>query len=86
MPWIFNALQVNSAFNGKRKMLRKSLQHICTSSEIEKALEDSSLPPTVRHIYLYSAYFLFPQNLLIDFFIFDLFAVKTGGAKLRRFC
>ena len=30
--------QVNSAFNGKRKMLRKSLQHLCSSSEIEAAL------------------------------------------------
>jgi len=29
---------VNSAFNGKRKMLRKSLQHLCSSSEIEAAL------------------------------------------------
>uniref|UniRef100_A0A2P2KF75 rRNA adenine N(6)-methyltransferase n=1 Tax=Rhizophora mucronata TaxID=61149 RepID=A0A2P2KF75_RHIMU len=38
---------VNSAFSGKRKMLRRSLQHICTSLEVEKALEDAGLPATV---------------------------------------
>ncbi|KAL0379592.1 UNVERIFIED_CONTAM: Ribosomal RNA small subunit methyltransferase, chloroplastic [Sesamum angustifolium] len=36
---------VNSAFNGKRKMLRKSLQHICPSPEIEAALCAAGLPP-----------------------------------------
>lgn len=40
-------IQVNSAFNGKRKMLRKSLQHICTSLEIESALGIAGLPATV---------------------------------------
>lgn len=40
-------LQVNSAFMGKRKMLRKSLQHICSSSEIEAALDNIGLPVTV---------------------------------------
>jgi len=39
--------QVNSAFNGKRKMLRKSLQHLCSSSEIEAALHKIGLPVTV---------------------------------------
>ncbi|XP_054784669.1 ribosomal RNA small subunit methyltransferase, chloroplastic [Prosopis cineraria] len=39
---------VNSAFNGKRKMLRKSLQHICTSTEIEEALKRMDLPTTSR--------------------------------------
>uniref|UniRef100_A0A0E0G0D2 rRNA adenine N(6)-methyltransferase n=1 Tax=Oryza nivara TaxID=4536 RepID=A0A0E0G0D2_ORYNI len=38
---------VNSAFNGKRKMLRKSLQHLCSSSEIEAALANIGLPVTV---------------------------------------
>ncbi|XWS77112.1 hypothetical protein CRYUN_Cryun01aG0234200 [Craigia yunnanensis] len=37
---------VNSAFNGKRKMLRRSLQHICPSNEIERALGDAGLPTT----------------------------------------
>ncbi|KAL6005573.1 hypothetical protein ACLOJK_006140 [Asimina triloba] len=45
---------VNSAFNGKRKMLRKSLQHICTSIEIEKALEDAGLPATEYKIVFFS--------------------------------
>ncbi|KAG6748048.1 hypothetical protein POTOM_047943 [Populus tomentosa] len=35
-----NLPYVNSAFNGKRKMLRKSLQHICTPIEIEEALQN----------------------------------------------
>ncbi|CAA6656303.1 unnamed protein product [Spirodela intermedia] len=39
---------VNSAFNGKRKMLRKSLQHLRTPSEIEEALSDAGLPVTAR--------------------------------------
>ncbi|KAI4979207.1 hypothetical protein ZWY2020_015960 [Hordeum vulgare] len=38
---------VNSAFNGKRKMLRKSLQHLYSSVEIETALTNIGLPPTV---------------------------------------
>uniref|UniRef100_A0A0D3F004 rRNA adenine N(6)-methyltransferase n=1 Tax=Oryza barthii TaxID=65489 RepID=A0A0D3F004_9ORYZ len=38
---------VNSAFNGKRKMLRKSLQHLCSSSEIEAALANIGLPVTL---------------------------------------
>ncbi|KFK42553.1 hypothetical protein AALP_AA1G010300 [Arabis alpina] len=39
---------VNSAFNGKRKMLRKSLQHLSSSPEIEKALGVVGLPVTSR--------------------------------------
>lgn len=41
--------QVNSAFNGKRKMLRKSLQHLSSSPEIEKALGVAGLPVTVSN-------------------------------------
>ncbi|KAH0726405.1 ribosomal RNA small subunit methyltransferase, chloroplastic [Solanum tuberosum] len=39
---------VNCAFNGKRKMLRKTLQHICPSLEIEEALVSAGLPSTSR--------------------------------------
>lgn len=39
---------VNSAFNGKRKMLRKSLQHLCASSDVESALRTLGLPETSR--------------------------------------
>lgn len=49
---------VNSAFNGKRKMLRKSLQHLCSSSEIEAALANIGLPVTAR-----------PSDLLLDDFV-----------------
>ncbi|CAN6271247.1 unnamed protein product [Urochloa humidicola] len=49
---------VNSAFNGKRKMLRKSLQHICSSSEIEAALHNIGLPVTAR-----------PSDLTLDDFV-----------------
>ncbi|MED6146029.1 Ribosomal RNA small subunit methyltransferase, chloroplastic [Stylosanthes scabra] len=49
---------VNSAFNEKRKMLRKSLQHICTSLEIEEALRSISLLPTSR-----------PEELTLDDFV-----------------
>ncbi|XP_062156505.1 ribosomal RNA small subunit methyltransferase, chloroplastic [Alnus glutinosa] len=49
---------VNSAFNGKRKMLRRSLQHICTSLEIEKALGNVGLPNTSR-----------PEELTLDDFV-----------------
>jgi 16S rRNA A1518/A1519 N6-dimethyltransferase RsmA/KsgA/DIM1 with predicted DNA glycosylase/AP lyase activity len=41
---------VNSAFNGKRKMLRKSLQHISSSPDIEKALGVAGLPATVSNL------------------------------------
>lgn len=49
---------VNAAFNGKRKMLRRSLQHICTSLETEKALESVGLPATSR-----------PEELTLDDFV-----------------
>ncbi|XP_068634531.1 ribosomal RNA small subunit methyltransferase, chloroplastic isoform X3 [Aristolochia californica] len=49
---------VNSAFNGKRKMLRKSLQHICTPHEIESALQNLGLPITSR-----------PAELTLDDFV-----------------
>ncbi|KAJ0964129.1 hypothetical protein J5N97_029251 [Dioscorea zingiberensis] len=49
---------VNSAFNGKRKMLRRSLQHICSSLEIETALRDVGLPSTSR-----------PEELTLDDFV-----------------
>uniref|UniRef100_A0A0D9YLI8 rRNA adenine N(6)-methyltransferase n=1 Tax=Oryza glumipatula TaxID=40148 RepID=A0A0D9YLI8_9ORYZ len=45
---------VNSAFNGKRKMLRKSLQHLCSSSEIEAALANIGLPVTCSPDFLQS--------------------------------
>uniref|UniRef100_A0A453N0B5 rRNA adenine N(6)-methyltransferase n=1 Tax=Aegilops tauschii subsp. strangulata TaxID=200361 RepID=A0A453N0B5_AEGTS len=43
----FFSMVVNSAFNGKRKMLRKSLQHLYSSADIEAALTNIGLPPTV---------------------------------------
>ncbi|XP_047080648.1 ribosomal RNA small subunit methyltransferase, chloroplastic-like isoform X2 [Lolium rigidum] len=49
---------VNSAFNGKRKMLRKSLQHICSSADIEVALTNIGLPATAR-----------PSDLVMDDFV-----------------
>ncbi|KAL5565499.1 hypothetical protein UlMin_028663 [Ulmus minor] len=49
---------VNSAFNGKRKMLRRSLQHIASSSQIENALENLGLLPTSR-----------PGELTLDDFV-----------------
>ncbi|MBA0575205.1 hypothetical protein Golob_027432 [Gossypium lobatum] len=49
---------VHSAFNGKRKMLRRSLQHICPSNEIERALGDAGLPTTSR-----------PEELTLDDFV-----------------
>ncbi|KAL3618684.1 Ribosomal RNA small subunit methyltransferase, chloroplastic [Castilleja foliolosa] len=39
---------VNCAFNEKRKMLRKSLQHVCPAPDIEAALCAIDLPPTTR--------------------------------------
>ncbi|KAJ8450180.1 hypothetical protein Cgig2_033374 [Carnegiea gigantea] len=49
---------VHSAFNGKRKMLRKTLQHMFTSSEIEAALDGAGLPATSR-----------PDELTLDDFV-----------------
>ncbi|KAG6431001.1 hypothetical protein SASPL_109076 [Salvia splendens] len=50
--------RVNSAFNGKRKMLRKSLNHICPSTDIEAALSALNLPPTSR-----------PEELTLENFV-----------------
>ncbi|KAJ7281168.1 hypothetical protein O6H91_Y368000 [Diphasiastrum complanatum] len=49
---------VNSAFNSKRKMLRKSLQHIFCSSDIQSALSQVGLPETSR-----------PGELTLDQFV-----------------
>ncbi|KAK7394829.1 hypothetical protein VNO78_15369 [Psophocarpus tetragonolobus] len=49
---------VNSAFNEKRKMLRKSLQHIRTSLDIEEALTSIGLLATSR-----------PEELTMDDFV-----------------
>ncbi|XP_052171698.1 ribosomal RNA small subunit methyltransferase, chloroplastic isoform X2 [Diospyros lotus] len=49
---------VNSAFNGKRKMLRRSLQHICPAPEIEAALTNAGLPVTSR-----------PEELTLEDFV-----------------
>ncbi|PQM36790.1 ribosomal RNA small subunit methyltransferase chloroplastic isoform X1 [Prunus yedoensis var. nudiflora] len=49
---------VNSAFNGKRKMLRRSLQHIGTPMEIENALGNVGCPATSR-----------PEELSMDDFV-----------------
>ncbi|CAI0471962.1 unnamed protein product [Linum tenue] len=54
----FFSLVVNSAFNGKRKMLRNTLQHICTPLEIETALQHVGLPATSR-----------PEELTLDDFV-----------------
>ncbi|XP_021904503.1 ribosomal RNA small subunit methyltransferase, chloroplastic-like [Carica papaya] len=57
---------VNSAFNGKRKMLRKSLQHICTSLEIESALGIAGLPATSRPEELTLDDFVKLHNIIVD--------------------
>lgn len=56
---------VNSAFNGKRKMLRRSLQHISTSFEIETALQTAGLPPTARPEELTLNDFVRLHNLIV---------------------
>ncbi|KAL9176089.1 hypothetical protein ABFS82_02G156500 [Erythranthe guttata] len=56
---------VNSAFNGKRKMLRKSLQHICSPSDIESALCAADLLPTSRPEELTLEDFVRLHNLLV---------------------
>ncbi|KAL8500134.1 hypothetical protein ACS0TY_019937 [Phlomoides rotata] len=56
---------VNSAFNGKRKMLRKSLQHICPSPDIEAALSAANLPPTSRPEELTLQDFVNLHNLIV---------------------
>ncbi|KAK4381194.1 Ribosomal RNA small subunit methyltransferase, chloroplastic [Sesamum angolense] len=60
-----NSGYVNSAFNGKRKMLRKSLQHICPSPEIEAALCAAGLPPTSRPEELTLEDFVKLHNLIV---------------------
>ncbi|KAL0397842.1 UNVERIFIED_CONTAM: Ribosomal RNA small subunit methyltransferase, chloroplastic [Sesamum calycinum] len=60
-----NSGYVNSAFNGKRKMLRKSLQHICPSPEIEAALCAAGLPPTARPEELTLEDFVKLHNLIV---------------------
>lgn len=57
---------VNSAFNGKRKMLRKSLQHLCASSDIESALRTLGLPETSRPAELEMDDFVRLYNLLAN--------------------
>ncbi|KAH0980322.1 hypothetical protein GBA52_007499 [Prunus armeniaca] len=54
----FFSMVVNYAFNGKRKMLRRSLQHICTPLEIENALGNVGRPSTSR-----------PEELSMDDFV-----------------
>ncbi|KAK4748454.1 hypothetical protein SAY87_015040 [Trapa incisa] len=49
---------VKSAFNGKRKMLRKSLQHLNTAVDIENALVGIGLPSNSR-----------PEDLTMDDFV-----------------
>ncbi|KAI7748618.1 hypothetical protein M8C21_012418 [Ambrosia artemisiifolia] len=57
---------VNSAFNGKRKMLRKTLQHIKPSSEIEEALVNVGLAATSRPEELTLEDFVKLHNLIGD--------------------
>ncbi|XP_073038510.1 ribosomal RNA small subunit methyltransferase, chloroplastic isoform X1 [Primulina eburnea] len=56
---------VNSAFNGKRKMLRKSLQHICSPPDIEAALCNAGLPATSRPEELTLEDFVKLHNLIV---------------------
>ncbi|KAK1408876.1 hypothetical protein QVD17_40991 [Tagetes erecta] len=57
---------VNSAFNGKRKMLRKTLQHIKPSAEIEEALVNVGLAATSRPEELTLEDFVMLHNLIGD--------------------
>lgn len=41
-------MQVNSAFQNKRKMLRTSLQHLYSSAQVQEALGSVGLAPTAR--------------------------------------
>ncbi|XP_011628371.1 ribosomal RNA small subunit methyltransferase, chloroplastic isoform X2 [Amborella trichopoda] len=56
---------VNSAFNGKRKMLRRSLQHFYASDAIEEALSNMGLPTTSRPGELTLENFVRLHNLLV---------------------
>ncbi|GAB2224184.1 hypothetical protein Drorol1_Dr00004934 [Drosera rotundifolia] len=51
-------LMINTAFNGKRKMLRKTLGYLCASAKIEAALLSLGLPVTSR-----------PEELTLDDFV-----------------
>nr|VDC64654.1 unnamed protein product [Brassica rapa] len=64
---------VNSAFNGKRKMLRKSLQHLSSSPEIEKALGVAGLPVTSR-----------PEELTLGDFVKLHNDLKMSSSSLER--
>eukprot|EP00252_Welwitschia_mirabilis_P019195 TRINITY_DN4382_c0_g1_i1.p1 TRINITY_DN4382_c0_g1~~TRINITY_DN4382_c0_g1_i1.p1 ORF type:complete len:341 (+),score=75.97 TRINITY_DN4382_c0_g1_i1:94-1116(+) len=57
---------VSSAFNGKRKMLRKSIQHLFVSSDIEEALKTIGLPETARAGELKMEDFVKLYNLLAE--------------------
>nr|GEV29918.1 ribosomal RNA small subunit methyltransferase, chloroplastic [Tanacetum cinerariifolium] len=57
---------INSAFNGKRKMLRKTLQHIAPSLEIEEALVNFGLAATSRPEELTLEDFVKLHNLIVD--------------------
>ncbi|PQQ14680.1 ribosomal RNA small subunit methyltransferase chloroplastic isoform X1 [Prunus yedoensis var. nudiflora] len=57
---------VNSAFNGKRKMLRRSLQRICTPMEIENALGNVGRPSTSRPEELSMDDFVKLHNLIVE--------------------
>ena len=67
--FFFCSTQVNSAFNRKRKMLRRSLQHICSALEIEAALMNVGLPNTVSPLWA----------KLIGF---SFLACRTGNAHI----
>ncbi|KAI3693896.1 hypothetical protein L1987_76851 [Smallanthus sonchifolius] len=57
---------VNSAFNGKRKMLRKTLQHIRPSIEMEEALVNAGVAATTRPEELTLEDFVKLHNLIGD--------------------
>ncbi|CAI9101688.1 OLC1v1039068C2 [Oldenlandia corymbosa var. corymbosa] len=57
---------VNCAFNEKRKMLRKSLQHFCPSTEIEAALSEVGFPATSRPEELALEDFVRLHNLIFE--------------------
>lgn len=63
---------MNSSFNGKRKMLRKSLQHIRTSLEIEEALANAGLPATVNDINALNLLNFFPCYYHTDNYILTI--------------
>lgn len=75
---------MNSAFNGKRKMLRKSLQHISPSPDTEAALREIGLPATVS---THSVYIYIYRDCIDDCLIsYQPYAVKARGAVFGRLC